>query len=117
MLEVSWVNLGRGVWMMFAWDENCTAPVGQVTFTQSGESAQTGKDRLEILDSYVSPSHRRKGVRTFLAEKIFEHWKPSVVMSQSGTETGEPWMRAVGYKICESTGVWFLTEAMFRGKA
>jgi hypothetical protein len=71
---------------------DCPQPLGIVWFWFSGA------DRLEILNSFVFELVRHCGIRTFLHDRLREHYPERDIISQRGTESGEAWMTAAGYK-------------------
>lgn len=57
-----------------------------------------GRETAYVNNSYVDERFRRCGIRTMLHWKLFDYW-PNLkrVISGGGTESGQAWMRAIGY--------------------
>lgn len=115
-LTIDWKSIGRGMYLVMAWHDYFAVPVGHVYVRLFGENEVSGKTRVEVYGSYVHPTVRRQGVRTWLQKQLFIHFKPDVITTQSGTEMSSPWMEKVGYVVDALTGVWVCTREAFEAK-
>jgi hypothetical protein len=116
-LSVTWAHIAPGLWQLSCWTEDMPMPIGYIQFIIGGKAPQSGKVIAEVFHGEVLEPFRRQGVRTFLQEKLIQHWNPDVIMTQAGTEDGAAWMKARGYKVCENTGMWFVTREAFQASA
>lgn len=89
-----------GVHTIEAYHTDFIGPIAVVWYMFSG------RDRLEILNSYVDERLRRCGLRTHLHEAFIKFYPERVIVSNTGTKTGLAWMKATGYKLVQNGAGW-----------
>lgn len=113
LLDDCWVTfdeIGAGVSLVSCWHRRETRPIGTVWGIAFGEG-NGSRRRFEVLHSYVHPHYRRRGVRTFINEKIFsEGYRSQIITTHAGSDEGMAFMLASGYKRDENTGILYLRE-------
>lgn len=104
-VEIVCLDVGRGVKQYTAFYLHSQSPIGHVWTREDSTAAR----RVEVLHSYVMPWCRRKGVRTFIHERILKD--ADVIISHHGTKDGEPWMVKAGYRWDAEWGCWVFKKA------
>ena len=58
----------------------------------------SGWDRLDIFNIFTFEYARRCGLASFALKKLQEHYPDRKMFSGAGTELGQAWMKAVGFR-------------------
>lgn len=72
--------------------QDCCMPLGIVWYRWISEN------QIDIVYSYVRPSVRRCGVRTYLHQRLLACYPHARITTNSGTTEGMQWMSKTGYK-------------------
>lgn len=107
-------NCNKGLRVLLAFHWNATAPCAWVTYYPEGTTRHNKPEAVlvHVYFSEVDAKHRRRGLRMHLQRKIFEHHKATVIITSSGTQSGEAWMRQAGYRKV-TNGLWMVTKREF----
>lgn len=98
------IEFGFGWTMFICFAREFHSPVGFVWGVIS--TTQDDRNTFDVSGSYVIPSARRNGVRTFINQEILK--RASVITTNYGSkEGGEVFLRAFGYQYDEETGTWY----------
>ena len=85
-----------GTFTAEVYHDHCPMPLSVVWFGFSG------LDCIQIQNSFTFEYVRRAGLRTYINEKLLESYPNRYILSGAGTESGEAWMKAAGYKKTKS---------------
>lgn len=83
----------QGIHTIEVYHTDFIGPIGVCWFLFSS------RDRIEILNIYVDDRLRRCGLGRYLHDGLIRFYPSRVIVSHSGSKLGEPWMKAVGYKL------------------
>jgi hypothetical protein len=108
--RVEWMDISQGVRQWTCYSRDCISPIG-VVWTLEQYSKVTATTIIEVLDSYVLPRYRRRGVRTKIQECMLNRAERVVVRSTEGSkEGGEAFMRAAGYTYDRQRSEWYFIK-------
>lgn len=106
-------NAGRGNTMFTCFNNDIIFPIGFVIGNIYGKG-NSGKTRMEVFQSFVTPWARKQGIRSFINHCIFNDFDVDVICTQNGSEEGgESFMKSVGYTLDEESGIWYITKEKF----
>ena len=100
---ITWYELDHGIIQYTCFSRHWTCPIGFVWGISAGRC-------FFVMNSYVDPYFRRRGVRTLLNKQIHEHNK--IIQTQTGTkEGGKAFLKASGYKHDRVRNDWILVRS------
>ena len=100
-----------GTYHFYALSDDYSVPVG-VFYMTYGTGKLDTQDRCETFAiAHCDTNHhfRRKGVATAIINHIFEVWTQiGIIETQEGSDTGKPFLIAMGFKFKKKRGLWEL---------
>jgi len=105
--KISWtidfVATNPGTLQMNIVDSSYPTPIGIMFFRETYDLS------IEVLDTFVTKSYRRKGIRTMMNNILFQNYSNiKKIVTKSGTKSGKAFMKARGYIFDEDNSHWYL---------
>ena len=104
-------HVENGFTFVTLWSTEGCGPVA-LMWGQLAGAGRTGVVRYEIFGCFVHEFARRQGAMTFLLRTVFKELQAELATTQDGTESGEKFIKAVGFK--QVNGLWMLRREAFQ---